>query len=230
MPAFTIAAAARHCGVDRRTLQRAIQAGRLALTPEHLLTPEALAQAGYLPVAVLQAHAAGAPQGHAAPLPQELAQASALLALLEGLTTALGDLHAEVRALREDLRQTPQGRLRGAAPEPQVPPQGHAAEAPQATAPVTPLETPQEVRHTAAAPQRPPATAVPLTTSPEPPAPALDELPAHIRRIAEAREQYGRLTLRDFAQLLHDRDIYRTRDGGVVNAGTLKRWLDKAGL
>jgi hypothetical protein len=32
MPACTISAAARHGGVDRRTLQRAIRTGRLALT------------------------------------------------------------------------------------------------------------------------------------------------------------------------------------------------------
>ena len=97
-----------------------------------------------------------------------------------------------------------------------------------------PQETPQEVRHTAAAPQHAPATAAP----PKPPTrqprattpPTLETLPAHIRRIAEAREQYERLTLRDFAQLLYDRDIYRTKDGGVVNAGTLHRWLEKAGM
>ena len=49
MQIFTISAAARHCGVDRRTLQRAIHTGRLILTAEHLPTSEALAQAGYVP-------------------------------------------------------------------------------------------------------------------------------------------------------------------------------------
>ena len=44
MVRLTIAAAARHCGVARRTLQRAIQAGRLTLTPDHQLTLEALTQ------------------------------------------------------------------------------------------------------------------------------------------------------------------------------------------
>ena len=229
MPAFTIAEAARHCGVDRRTLQRAIRSGRLALTPEHRLTPDALAQAGYSPVAVPEEDAAEAPHlsTAAAPQepPQELTQATALLALLESLTTALGDLHAEVRALRAPLRQTPQRRRRGA-PGAQTTPHQGAAPMPQ--------ETPQEVRHTAAAPQHAPATAAP----PKPPTrqprattpPTLETLPAHIRRIAEAREQYERLTLRDFAQLLYDRDIYRTKDGGVVNAGTLHRWLEKAGM
>jgi hypothetical protein len=54
MNALTISAAARRCGVDRRTLQRAIRTGRLTLTADHRLTPEALAQAGYLPAAVSQ--------------------------------------------------------------------------------------------------------------------------------------------------------------------------------
>ena len=46
---YTIAAAARTCGVARRTLQRAIQGGRLTLTADHRVTVEALAQAGYTP-------------------------------------------------------------------------------------------------------------------------------------------------------------------------------------
>ena len=101
MAALTISDAAKACGVNRSTLQRAIQAGRLALTPDHHLTPEALVQAGYLPGRVPEGDAADTPQeratrlpqGHAAAappsLPQELPQASALLALLEGLTAAL---------------------------------------------------------------------------------------------------------------------------------------------
>ena len=61
MVRLTIAAAARHCGVARRTLQRAIQAGRLTLTPDHQLTLEALTQAGYV--------AATSPQGPTAAVP-----------------------------------------------------------------------------------------------------------------------------------------------------------------
>jgi hypothetical protein len=62
-----------------------------------------------------------------------------------------------------------------------------------------------------------------------------EALPVHIQRIAEAREQYERLTLGDFAKLLYDRNIYRARDrqSGVekpVNRGTLARWLAQAGL
>jgi hypothetical protein len=46
---YTITEAARRCGVTRRTLQRAIQTGRLTLTPEHRVTTTALAHAGYTP-------------------------------------------------------------------------------------------------------------------------------------------------------------------------------------
>jgi hypothetical protein len=79
MPAFTISDAARHCGVDRRTLQRAIQSGRLALTADHRLTTEALAQAGYLPAAP-QSHTAGMPHYDAAGLPQSPCDTAALYA------------------------------------------------------------------------------------------------------------------------------------------------------
>ena len=155
MPAFTISDAARHCGVDRRTLQRAIRTGRLALTAEHRLTPEALAQAGYLPAAP-QGYAEGRPYDDAAGLPrepcdaaalyaaglpqdtpQELGQATALLALLERLTTAITDLHEEVRSLRDDLRQmpqrTPQWRRRGAPTAPHETPQGTPRDTPHGT-------------------------------------------------------------------------------------------------
>src|SRR5262249_49648954 len=42
MASLTIAAAARYCGVARRTLQSAIKSGRLSLTPDHRLTGEFL--------------------------------------------------------------------------------------------------------------------------------------------------------------------------------------------
>ena len=48
MEAFTVSAAARLCGVDRRTLQRAIQAGRLPLDAQHCLSRGDLIAAGYL--------------------------------------------------------------------------------------------------------------------------------------------------------------------------------------
>jgi hypothetical protein len=74
MPPLTIAAAARHCGVDRRTLQRAIKAGRLPLTPDHRLTLEALQQAGYLPATLPLRHAPGAPPATLPQWPHVLAQ------------------------------------------------------------------------------------------------------------------------------------------------------------
>src|SRR4029450_1496980 len=105
MPAFTVSAAARLCGVDRRTLQRAIQAGRLPLDAQHCLSREALIAAGYLDAVTPQDTSQDAPQDTSQDMPQELGQATALLALLERLTTAITDLHAEVRSLRDDLRQ-----------------------------------------------------------------------------------------------------------------------------
>jgi hypothetical protein len=263
MPAFTISDAARHCGVDRRTLQRAIRRGRLALTPDHHLTPEALAQAGYGHAAASQGRAAGAPQGEATGMPQgqmsqitpqympqEMAQATALLALLERLTTAITDLHQEVRSLREDLRQasqeTPQRRHRGATPMPQETPQEapqdlrHATAAPQVNAAVTPQETPQQPYDTAAAPQEDTAgssqslrhaTAAPQSGPATAPRPAT--LPVHIHRIAETAMQYDKLSLADLSQLLFDRQIYRAKDRQTgaakpVNRGTLQKWLEQA--
>ena len=240
MPAFTISDAARHCGVDRRTLQRAIRTGRLALTAEHRLTPEALAQAGYLPAAP-QGYAEGRPYDDAAGLPrepcdaaaryaagqpqdtpQELGQATALLALLEKLTTAITDLHEEVRSLRDDLRQmpqrTPQWRRRGTSTAPQATPQ----EAPQ-DAVAVPQGTPQDLRHAAAAPQVRPAT----------PARPHGLPPQTLQAIAETAADYDKLSLTELSQLLYDRQIYRTRDRHTgeekpVNRGTLKKWLDQA--
>ena len=107
MPALTVSAAARLCGVDRRTLQRAIQTGRLPLDAQHCLSREALIAAGYLDAATPQ------------DMPQELGQATALLALLERLTSAITDLHEEVCSLRDDLRQMPQTRRRSAPTAPQ---------------------------------------------------------------------------------------------------------------
>jgi len=57
-----IAAAARRCGVARRTLQRAIQAGRLTLTPDHRVTLNALQQAGYVAATMSQGYTAAPPQ------------------------------------------------------------------------------------------------------------------------------------------------------------------------
>ena len=91
MTTLTVSAAARLCGVDRRTLQRAIQAGRLPLDAQHCLSRDALIAAGYLDATPQET-----PQGTPHDMPQELEQATALLALLAQLTTAITDLHAVV--------------------------------------------------------------------------------------------------------------------------------------
>ena len=52
MPHVTISEAPRLCGVNRRTLQRAVQAGRLPLTADHRVDTADMGQAGYtVPVA-----------------------------------------------------------------------------------------------------------------------------------------------------------------------------------
>jgi hypothetical protein len=48
MATLTISAAARLCHCDRRTLQRAIHAGRLHLDAQHCLSREELMATGYL--------------------------------------------------------------------------------------------------------------------------------------------------------------------------------------
>jgi hypothetical protein len=134
MPSLTIAAAARLCHVDRRTLQRAIHAGRLHLDAQHCLSTDELLLAGYLiaepPLATPQV----APQ--VTPLVTPLA--TPLMPLLERLTLAIESLVIEARQLRQDLRQTP---LATPLATPQVVPL------------VVPLAAPQETPQ--AAPQLP---------------------------------------------------------------------------
>jgi hypothetical protein len=146
MEAFTVSAAARLCGVDRRTLQRAIRAGRLHLDAQPCLSREALIAAGYLdalgpqitpqetprgtPRSTPRKESQNTPQTTPQDTPQELMQATALLALLERLTAAITDLHEEVCSLREDLRRLPRGTPRGA---PQYTPQGTPQDTPQGT-------------------------------------------------------------------------------------------------
>jgi uncharacterized protein YlxW (UPF0749 family) len=48
MPTYTLAAAARRCGVARTTLQRAVRRGDLCLTAAHRVDEAELARAGYL--------------------------------------------------------------------------------------------------------------------------------------------------------------------------------------
>jgi hypothetical protein len=224
MQSFTISAAARHCGVDRRTLQRAIRSGRLALTAEHLLTPEALAQAGYLHAAP-QGPAAGTPHHGAAGLSQGPCDTAALHTAVaphpspQETPQPLERLDRMIELLLK-LVDTVERLERRMAPHLE------AARTPQAL-PQRPL---YEVRHAAAAPPVVPQDAPQAGPAS---APRPETLPVHIRRIAEARAQYDTLSLADFARLLYDRDIYRARDRTTgeekpVNRGTLQKWLDRA--
>jgi hypothetical protein len=228
MPLLTISDAARLCGVDRRTLQRAIQAGRLTLTPEHRLDTADLRRAGYA-VPVSQLDPAPTPQGmpretpHVEPqeAPQELPLVTALLAHLEQLTRTIVALHEEVILLREDLRQTPQRRRIVTPPEAR-----HAADTPQGDA----VPLPQD-----AAPMPHHDTLTPPDT-PQAPAPdegALGLLPPYLLAIAAVAAEDDTRTLGQLAQLLYDRGLYRARDRKTgeekpVNRGTLARWLQQA--
>ena len=126
MATLTVSAAARLCGVDRRTLQRAIHAGRLSLDAQHGLSREALIAAGYLdpaPRYTPQITPQSLPQDTSQGMPQELEQATALLALLSQLTSAITALHEEVRELRDELRQLRQRRRRHVSVRPHPTPQ-----------------------------------------------------------------------------------------------------------
>jgi hypothetical protein len=152
MDTFTISAAARICRCDRRTLQRAIHAGRLQLDAQHCLSREALLAAGYLvadtphdtPQIVPQARPQIAPHDTPHGTPQD----APLLALLERLALAIADLTQEVRQLHTAPRRSPQLR-------PHIVPQYRPQDAPhippqetqQATPPPWSQEAPQPSPH-----------------------------------------------------------------------------------
>jgi len=124
MASLTIAAAARYCGVARRTLQSAIKSGRLSLTPDHRLTLEGLAQAGYAPATGPQGQTAAAPpQPPHRDMTQELGQALAsLIARLDRLISLLETLHVTPISQRQPTgtpKRTPQ-RRRQAPPQRQL--------------------------------------------------------------------------------------------------------------
>ena len=101
MANLTIAAAARLCHCDRRTLQRATYAGRLHLDAEHCLSREELLTAGYLIADTPQDTPLAAPQD----TPQDTPRA------------------ASQGAPRETPQEEPQCRLPAAPqPSPQLPP------------------------------------------------------------------------------------------------------------
>jgi hypothetical protein len=271
---LTISDAARRCGVDRRTLQRAIARGHLTRTASGQVTLEALALAGYHPVAPHQdaapmahevRHAAEVPHIMPHETPQELPLVTALLAHLEQLTRTIVALHQEVILLREDLRQTPQRRrgltphdMRHTAGEPQgdaAPVPHHEALMPQETPHHDTAGTPRSVtsqpqvtpqadaapmpQHDALTPHEPPQAVTPVTPTPQvtPQESATPEspttLPPYLLTIAEVAAAYNKLTLVELAQLLYDRNIYRSTDRKTgaakpVNKGTLQRWLAMA--
>jgi hypothetical protein len=76
---FSLAAAARLCHCDRRTLQRTIHSGRLPLDAQHRLSREAVLAAGYLVAEMPQE----TPQGQPHSTPLVAPQNTPLLALLE---------------------------------------------------------------------------------------------------------------------------------------------------
>lgn len=133
MPDLTISEAARLCGVHRRTLQRAIRAGRLRLTPDAQLTTFALEQAGY--TAAVPQDTTHRTAGDMAPRDAAVPQ------VLERIADALTRMATSMEVLCE--RLTPQ---RHAVPEPQMTPHRSAPHTPQQdTAPQTaaaPQETP----------------------------------------------------------------------------------------
>lgn len=140
MSLLTISAAARYCGVHRRTLQRAIQHGRLQLTPGSQLTIEALQQAGYTTavphVTQPQINAAASPQDTPHAVPHVLERiAEHLTKIVERLELLCDRL--EPHAAPQGMPQvgtavaphvTPQRRT---TKTPQVAPQGDTAAAPQ---------------------------------------------------------------------------------------------------
>ena len=69
MATLTISDAARRCGVARRTLQQAIRAGQLPLTPDHRVTLDALQQAGYGTATPSRGHAAATRTSVTGPAP-----------------------------------------------------------------------------------------------------------------------------------------------------------------
>jgi recombinase len=119
---YTIAAAARLCGVARRTLQRAIQAGRLTLTVDHQVTLDALRQAGYAPAPTPQRQTAATPHGHRSDAPQALAplllpmveRLDRIIALLERLEAVSMSQGRTAGTPQRSTAGTPQGRTAAA--------------------------------------------------------------------------------------------------------------------
>jgi hypothetical protein len=115
-------------------------------------------------------------------------------------------------------------------PAPARPVNGQGAPAPQPTAqPAIPLalEPAPKTAQRVAVPQ------APETPAPKAKRPAKHALPHEtLQAIADERTHCEGLSLREFAQRLHERGIYssRAKDGSPVpaNPGNLKKWLNQA--
>jgi hypothetical protein len=116
---YTISAAARLCYCDRRTLQRAIHAGRLHLDAKHCLSREELLTAGYLIADTPQPLSQGTPQERPQAASQAASQGTPLLAALERLALAVEGVRQELQYLREHPHTPPPETPQAA---PQVPP------------------------------------------------------------------------------------------------------------
>ena len=119
MAELTISEAAQACGVNRSTLQRAVQAGRLSLTQDHRVDTAELLRAGFtlhaapppqVPQGRQDVQQVAAPQSpaHAAPLPHGVAPAAPMpqeTAALQQRLAALERENALLREVLEDVRQ-----------------------------------------------------------------------------------------------------------------------------
>jgi hypothetical protein len=149
MATLTIADAARRCGVARRTLQRAIRAGCLTLTPDHRITLDALQQAGYVAATESQRHVPATPPRHTTATPQRhaaetdrsgapvtpLDMTQELSQALAPLLTRLNMLIARLDTLCQTLAHlavtvTPQGQIAAATDRGDIPAAPHATPQP----------------------------------------------------------------------------------------------------
>jgi hypothetical protein len=159
MALLTISAAARLCHVDRRTLQRAIHAGRLHLDAQHCLSTDELVLTGYLIPETSQAALQDTPQDMPPRTPhytpRHTPQEPPLLPLLERLAVAIESLCQQVEHLQQAMQHAPQStpqdtpqkvrRRRVSSPRhtPQEPPQSTPHEAPRDMPHQAPQSAPQ---------------------------------------------------------------------------------------
>jgi hypothetical protein len=101
---WTISEVARLCGCDRRTLQRAIQSGRLHLDAQYRLSREALLAAGYLSAETPQS----TPQAEPQDTPQTTSDLAPIVEVLERLIHAVEGVRQAVDTILIEMRQTPQ--------------------------------------------------------------------------------------------------------------------------